>query len=51
VGSGVGKNDRMHKATQQIDESKEDAHDGNKFWNGSIHGVIVHELGVGVKCC
>ena len=38
MGGRVGKNDRMHETTQQIDDSKEDGHDGDKFWNGSIHG-------------
>ena len=41
VGGGVGKNDRVHETAQQIDASKEDGHDGNKFWDGSIHRVIV----------
>ena len=41
MGGGVGKNDRVHDAAQQIDASKEDGHDGNKFWDGSIHRVIV----------
>jgi len=45
MSGGVGKNDRVHKATQQIDDSKEGGHDGDKFWNGSVHGVIAHELG------
>ncbi len=44
VGCGVGKNDRVHKATQQIDDSKEDGHDGNKFWDGFIHGVSGRQL-------
>jgi hypothetical protein len=34
----------MHETTQQIDDSKEDGHDGDKFWDGSIHGVSVHQL-------
>ena len=38
VGGGVGKNDCVHKTAQQIDASKEDGHDGDKFWDGSIHG-------------
>jgi hypothetical protein len=38
VGGGVGKNDRVHETSQQIDDSKEDGHDGDKFWDGSIHG-------------
>ena len=44
MGSGVGKNDRVHKTAQQIDASKEDSHDGDKFWDGSIHGVSVRQL-------
>jgi hypothetical protein len=44
VGGGVGKNDRVHETTQQIDASKEDGHDGDKFWDGSIHWVIVRQL-------
>jgi len=51
VGGGIWKNDRVHETAQQIDDSKEDGHDGDKFWDGSIHGVIVHELGMGVNCC
>ena len=42
VSCGVGKNDSVHETAQQIDASKEDGHDGDKFWNGSLHGVIVH---------
>ena len=34
----------MHKTTQQIDDSKEDGHDGDKFGDGSIHGVSVRQL-------
>ena len=41
---GVGKNDRVHETAQQIDTSKEDSHDGDKFWDGSIHGVSVRHL-------
>ena len=44
MGSGVGKNDRVHETTQQIDTSKEDGHDRYKFWDGSIHGVSVCKL-------
>jgi hypothetical protein len=44
VGGGVGKNDRVHETAQQIDDSKEDGHDGDKFWDGSIHGVSVRQL-------
>jgi len=41
VGGGVGKNDRMHETTQQIDASKEDGHDGDKFRDGGLHGVTM----------
>ena len=41
MSGGVGKNDCVHETAQQIDASKEDGHDGNKFWDGSIHRVIV----------
>jgi hypothetical protein len=44
VGGGVGKNDRVHETTQQIDASKEDSHDGDKFRDRSIHGVSVRQL-------
>ena len=44
VSCGVGKNDCVHKTAQQIDASKEDGHDGDKFRDGSIHGVIVRQL-------
>ncbi len=44
VSCGVGKKDRVHETTQQIDDSKEDGHDGDKLWDGSIHGVIVRKL-------
>jgi len=44
VSGGVGKNDRVHETTQQIDSSKEDGHDGDKFGDGSIHGVTVRQL-------
>jgi hypothetical protein len=44
VSGRVGKNDRVHDAAQQIDASKEDGHDGDKFWDGSIHRVIVRQL-------
>ena len=51
MGGGIWKNDRVHKTAQEIDDSKEDGHDREKFWDGSVHGVITHELGVGVNCC
>ncbi len=41
MSGGVGKNDRVHKTAQQIDASKEDGHDGDKFWDGAVHGVNV----------
>ena len=44
MGGGVGKNGRVHETAQQIDTSKEDGHDGNKFWDGFIHGVSVRQL-------
>lgn len=44
VGGGVGKNDCVHETAQQIDTSKEDGHDGDKFWDGSMHGVCVRRL-------
>lgn len=44
MGGGIGKNDRVHETAQQIDDSKEDGHDGDKFWDGSIHGVSVRQL-------
>jgi hypothetical protein len=34
----------VHKTAQQIDASKEDGHDRDKLWDGSIHGVIVRQL-------
>jgi hypothetical protein len=34
----------VHETAQQIDDSKEDCHDGDKFWNGSIHEVSVRQL-------
>jgi len=34
----------VHETTQQIDTSKEDGHDGDKFWDGSFHGVTVRQL-------
>ena len=44
MGGGVGKNDRVHGTSQQIDDSKEDGHDGDKFWDGPIHGVSVRQF-------
>ena len=41
MGGGVGKCDRVHEATNEVDDSKEDGHDGDKFWDGSIHEVSV----------
>jgi len=34
----------MHKTTQQIDASKEDGHERDKFRYGSIHEVIVRQV-------
>jgi len=47
VGGGVGKDDRVHETTQQIDASKEDGHDGDKFRDGGLHGVTMPQLGLG----
>ena len=44
MGGGVGKNDRVHETAQEVDASKEDGHDGDKFWNGSVHGVSGRQL-------
>ncbi len=44
MGGGVGENDRVHDTAQQIDDSKEDGHDGDKFWDGSIHEASVRRL-------
>ena len=44
MGGGVGKYDRVHEATNEVDASKEDGHDGDKFWDGSIHGATVRQL-------
>ena len=41
MSGGVRKNDRVHDAAQQIDASKKDGHDGDKSWDGALHGVIV----------
>ena len=41
VSGGVRKNDCVHETAQQIDASKKDGHGGDKFWDGSIHRVIV----------
>ena len=41
MGGGVGKYDRVHEATNEVDASKEDGHNGDKFWDGSIHEVSV----------
>jgi hypothetical protein len=34
----------VHETTQQINGSKEDGHNGDKFRDGSIHGVNVHQF-------
>ena len=42
MGGGVGKYDRVHEAANEVDASKEDGHDGDKFRDRSIHRVSVH---------
>jgi hypothetical protein len=34
----------VHETTQQIDASKEDSHDGDKFRDGSLHGASIRQL-------
>jgi hypothetical protein len=41
VSGGVRKNNRVHETAQQIDASKKDGYDGDKLWDGAIHGVNV----------
>ena len=40
MSGGLSKNDRVHETAEQIDASKEDGHDGDKFRDGSIHGML-----------